>query len=123
MSTKGKARLNGNGIARGSAGRPFKCYSIEDVIKLVGFSSQAALLKIDMVMYELSDMHIEFFDRHILSLRFLCTDLFSRNFSSQVIVNNLNVEMAMSACHLSGQFPLSTVYSRVAYGRKGKRYI
>jgi hypothetical protein len=39
-----------------------------------------------------------------------------------VIVNNLTVEMAMTACHLSGQFPLATVYSRVRTARERGTY-
>ena len=74
MRRNRKARLNGNGTARGSAGRPFKRYDINDVIKLVRFSSRTALLKIDIVMCEFADAHVEFFDRDILFLRLLCTD-------------------------------------------------
>ena len=41
---------------------------------------------------------------------------------SQVIVNNLNVEMAMAACHLDGTIPITTVYSRVAVARERGTY-
>ena len=42
--------------------------------------------------------------------------------SWQVIVNNLTYDMALSACHLSDSFPLSTVYSRVKAARRRGTY-
>jgi hypothetical protein len=39
-----------------------------------------------------------------------------------VIVNNLTVEMALAACHLIGEFPITTVYSRVAVARERGTY-
>ena len=39
-----------------------------------------------------------------------------------MIVNNLNVEMAMAACHLDGAIPITTVYSRVAVARERGTY-
>jgi hypothetical protein len=65
MSTKRKASLNRDGTARGSVGRPLKRYDLNDVVKLVRFSSRAALFKIDMVMRKSADTTSSFADLDI----------------------------------------------------------
>jgi hypothetical protein len=74
MSTKQKASMRPNGTARGSVGRPPKRYTVDDVVKLVSFSFQTVVLKIAIVVCEITDATSSFADLKNCFLRKIRTN-------------------------------------------------